>query len=453
MTLPPSTSQGSVRRRVRPLLFAAGILGSLSITAAELRLAAPFSEGAVLQQGVLHPVWGWADPGTAVQVEFAGQAHSTTTAADGRWQVVLAPLAVQHHESSLEVRAGSENLTVRGLLVGEVWLCSGQSNMEYSVRLAPNAAELLAAADNLRWLRHFKVTRKEASEPEPDVIGAWARSSASNAERWTAVGFHFARALHARLGVPVGLYNSSWGATGIRNWSPGGNQYHGMIAPLAPMPIRGVLWYQAEGDTGRAAAYRSEFPALINAWRQRWGQPELPFLFVQLPNYEVPNDTGGLKWADLRDAQAAALSLPATGMVVTIDVGMANEGHPPDKTAIGERLARLALVDVYHASAGNATGPRALRLSVQGAEIRVHFAHAIGGLTLTDPATNEFAVAGPDGVFHPATARVEGTELVLAAAAVPTPTAARYAWTNSPTAVLFNTEGLPASPFRVSFDQ
>jgi sialate O-acetylesterase len=416
---------------------------------AELRLSALFSEGAVLQHGHAHPVWGWDAVGTRVPVEFAGQLHTPVAGPDGRWQAILEPLAVDHHPKPLVVTSSTGTVTVADILVGEVWLCSGQSNMEYPVRLAPDAAELFAAAD-LPWLRHFRVRRSDVPEPAGDVTGSWLRSSPTNAVRFTAVGFHFARALHARLGVPVGLVNATWGATRIRNWSPGGGQYNGMVAPLAPFPFRGVLWYQAEGDTGRAAQYRTEFPALIQAWRTHWGTDDLPFLFVQLPNYNVPRDPSGLFWAELRASQAAALSLPATGMVITIDAGLPDEGHPPDKSAIGQRLARLALVDVYQADGGNATGPLAIAATAEGHRLRIRFTHAIGGLAFAgDHADSAFTVAGLDGVFHPAIAHIDGETLVLESASVAAPMSARYAWANNPPVVLYNSEGLPASPFEV----
>lgn len=417
---------------------------------AELRIAALFSDGAVLQQGCPHPVWGWDVAGTAVTVAFAGQSRATVAGPDGRWQVVLDPLAVDHQPSELIVSSTSGTVTASGILVGEVWLCSGQSNMEYPVRLAPDAAELLAAAD-LPWLRHFRVRRSEVPEPAQNVAGSWLQSSPANAERFTAVGFHFARALHTRLGSPIGLVNATWGATRIRNWAPGGGQYHGMVAPLAPFPFRGVLWYQAEGDTGRATHYRTEFPTLIRAWRSHWRTDDLPFLFVQLPNYNVPRDPTGLYWAELRASQAAALSLPATGMVVSIDAGLPDEGHPPDKSAIGQRLARLALVGVYRAESGNATGPLAIAATVEGKRLLIRFNHAEGGLTLKGGnAASPFAIAGDDGVFHPAAAHVDGGTLVLEAPAVTAPVKARYAWANNPDATLYNKEGLPAAPFEVS---
>lgn len=437
--------------RFAAVLLLALVGGSLAAQA-QLRFAALFSDGVVLQQGCPHPVWGWATPHAEVQVEFAGQTRTATAAADGRWQVELDPLTMNSDGAVLAVTSGTERVAVAGVRVGEVWLCAGQSNMEYSVRLAPDATALLAAAD-LPWLRHFKVARADVAAPAADVGGAWTRSSPTTAGLYTAVGFHFARALHETWAVPVGLVNASWGSTAIADWSPGGGQYHGMIAPLAPFPFRGVLWYQGEADAGRASRYAADLAALIAGWRARFGAAALPFLLVQLPNYDLPGDDTGRKWADLRGAQAAALRVPGTGLVVTIDAGLSDEGHPPDKTVIGRRLARLALVDVLHAGVGNATGPLARRATAEDGALRVHFAQARGGLELAAGVTGDFAVAGDSGVFQAATPEIDGDTLVLRAAGVTQPRRARYAWTNDPVAALFNREGLPAAPFQLAVDE
>ena len=228
---------------------------------------------------------------------------------------------------------------------------------------------------------------------------------------------------------------------------PGG-LFDGMIAPLAPFPFRGVLWYQAEGNTGSAADYAQYFPAMIEGWRATWGGEAMPFLFVQLPNYEVPNDRSGIRWAELREAQAAALALPRTGMAVTIDAGVPDNGHPPDKTIVGQRLARLALVQAYGLDDGDATGPHALDAQLAGDEIVVRFAEARSGLIVRD-ALRGVEIIDRAGVVHAAEARAEGDVLRVRVPAGVAPQTVRYAWHNNPPATLCNGAGLPASPFQI----
>jgi sialate O-acetylesterase len=228
-------------------------------------------------------------------------------------------------------------------------------------------------------------------------------------------------------------------------YAPGG-LVNGMIAPLAPYALRGVLWYQAESNVGRAGEYRELFPAMINSWRAAWPEGDFPFFFVQIPNY-ADGEPDGRKWAELREAQESALRLPATAMVVTLDVGDPEAIHPTNKRPVGERLALLALHHIHDQRTLEWTGPTVQSVQTEGASIRVKFTHADGLTSRTGPPTG-FEVAGADKIFHAATAQVEGASVLVSATAVPAPIAVRYAWTNNPAVSLFNRAGLPAGPFR-----
>lgn len=497
-----------------PVLLGSLLLATGLVAAPALELAPLFADGAVLQRDVAHPVWGRAQPGAEVRVSFAGQTQTARVAEDGSWRVTLAPLAGTARGTELKVAAGRETRVVRDVVVGEVWLCSGQSNMEWTLQRSP-ALPAIEARGAVPEIRQFKVARAVAGAPATTLAGEWQTLSPATAKSFSAVAYHFAAALQSRLGVPIGVVNSTWGATAVEAWMPAGalarfpaiatrweraledfparqaayeaertawkekaaamkargekpgndwpkppegrgtrrqpgGLFNAMIAPLVPFPFRGVLWYQAEGNTGRAAEYAEYFPAMIEGWRAVWSAPEPAwFFFVQLPNYNVPNDKTGLRWAELRAAQAAALALPRTGMAATIDVGVPDNGHPPDKTAVGQRLARLAAGHVYALESGDLTGPVARAARLDGAEVIVEFSSAASGLALRDESAAAFEVTDAAGTAHPATARVDGTLLRVAGPAGVAPAAVRYAWRNHPPAPLFNGAGLPAAPFQI----
>jgi sialate O-acetylesterase len=219
-----------------------------------------------------------------------------------------------------------------------------------------------------------------------------------------------------------------------------------MIFPLAPFAIRGILWYQGESNVGRASEYAELFPALIRSWRARWAQSALPFYFVQLPDF-ADHDPQGTPWARLREAQAAALALPATGMAVAIDIGDPEILHPPNKQEVGRRLALIALSQIHGATA-ECSGPQFDGAAAADGLMRVHFRHAKSGLSVRGPPVRSLQLAGADRVFHQAMATIDGEDLVVSCPAVPRPVAVRYAWTNEPRANLANGAGLPAGPFR-----
>lgn len=454
------------------------------LQAVEWKLPAVFSDHMVLQRDVPVPVWGTAAPGESVTVEFvpstgsgqAGQKKTAIADANGKWLVKLDPLKASTESCMLSVFSANQkpatgNRKCTDVLVGDVWLCGGQSNMER--QLGPRPPQPLiqnweqeVAAAQFPGIRHFGVAHKAAKEPPSDVTGSWVVCSPETVKDFTAVGYFFGRELHRELNVPIGLLHSSWGGTGVATWTSKDALdkipevtgqlaaelqqpkvsaktpailFHSMIAPLIPFAIKGVIWFQGESGAGLPVAYEKIFQMMITDWRTHWGLGDLPFYFVQLPNGSPLT----------REAQARALQLPNTGMAIAIDVGDPQNVHGPIKAPIGQRLARLALVQTYGRT-GESSGPLFQSASLEGASIRVHFTHLGGGLVARDGGQlKHFSIAGADQKFAPADAKIEGDTVVVSCATVARPVSVRYAWSNVAAGVnLFNKAGLPAAPFR-----
>ena len=400
-------------------------------------------------------------------------------------------------------------------MIGEVWVCSGQSNMAVSVRNSNKANAEIAASD---WsdIRLFSVKRTVAGKPLMDVEGEWSVSSPESIPGFSAVAYYFGRDVHQMTEVPVGLIHTSWGGTPSDAWTsrpylestgdlyterfgqwataieafpeqnvvylekrkawevtrdslraidqkvprrpraprgpahphrPAG-LYNGMISPLIPYGIRGAIWYQGESNAGRAYQYRTLFPLMIQNWRNDWGQGNFPFYFVQLANFrEVEDEPGESDWAELREAQSLALSLPNTGQAVIIDIGEADDIHPKNKQDVGRRLARIALARTYGRKM-TFSGPTYEGMSVENGKIRLTFGHTGSGLVAPRGKVQGFAIAGPDSQFKWAEAEIEGEDVVVWNEGVKKPVAVRYGWANNPVCNLYNKAGLPASPFR-----
>ncbi len=482
--------------------------------AGEVKLPAIIGENMVLQQGRELPIWGWATPGEKVAVTLAGTGRSAEADANGSWLVRLPPMqAGGPHELTV---AGEKNtLTLKNVMVGEVWLCSGQSNMFWEVRKAAGAEQEIPAAD-YPDLRLFSVTKKTAEKPLEDVRGRWSVCEPNAVANFSAVAYFFGRELllaKKDRHVPIGLIHSSVGGSAIELWMPqetlsedpefraalakyeeglesyqakkvkqfeealakwrteaeqakaegkgppkepsppkpppkGSVYFNGMIRPLAPFAIAGVIWYQGETNVEQAALYARLFPAMIASWRKVWGQGDFPFLFVQLANYKQrsvePTDSD---WARLREAQLAALAVPRTAMAVAIDIGDANDIHPADKQDVGKRLALAALGTVYGKDVV-CSGPIFAGMKIKGNEAILSFKHVGSGLVAYGDALAGFAVAGADRRFVWARARIEGDQVIVSSKDVPRPVAVRYGWADNPECNLYNKEGLPASPFR-----
>ncbi|WP_263357870.1 sialate O-acetylesterase [Acidicapsa ligni] len=486
------------------------LMVSGSLMKAEVRLPKILASHMVVQRDLPVHVWGWAEPGETVSVSFRGDSRATKADELGQWSIYLSPGAAGG-PFELMVK-GTNTVTLSDVLVGDVWVASGQSNMEFEMRKAATAATDLPKAENSQ-IRLMIVSRNAAEYPQTDVNEdpagngrTWAASTPDTAKNFSAVAWYFAREIEAREHVPVGVIDSTWGGTVADAWTsltalgadPGlapvftarGHMaereptallrekyrqqlvdaakaagkaapqfpwhplfnmwgpamlYNGMIAPLTAFPIRGVIWYQGESNSAleRAPLYERLFRTLIEDWRNQWQIGDFPFLYVQIANFKsTPLEV----WAPIREAQRRTLELRNTGMAVTIDVGNPTDVHPTDKVTVGHRLALTARAITYGETALEYSGPAFRQVTQENENLRVWFDHAEGlkaeGGTLTG-----FEVAGADGVFAAAEARIEGSTVVLTNPSVATPVAARYGWENNPECHLFNREGLPASPF------
>jgi sialate O-acetylesterase len=408
----------------------------------------------VVQRDVPIPVWGWAEAGEKVSVTFGGKTARTEAGADGRWLVRFPPMRVDGRPHRMTV-AGTNRLELTDILVGEVWVGSGQSNMEWSVKACDGANETIAKADGYPAVRLLHVKKVQAKAPARDIVPQkrWSASSKESVPGFSAALYYFGLRIHAELRVPVGLINSSWGGSPIEPWTVkdgrGGGMYNAMIAPLQPFPVRGSLWYQGETNViqKNGLAYADKMRDLIEGWRKAWGA-DLSFYFVQIAPWSGGRYEEGQLPA-LWEAQVAALKLPKTGMIVTTDI-VHNIGdiHPRNKIDVGERLARWALARDYGKKV-IVSGPLYKSMKVEGGKVRLAFAHVGRGLGSRDgKPLSEFQIAGEDGKFVPAQAAVQGTTVVVSSPEVKSPRHVRFGWHKQANPNLVNSAGLPASPFR-----
>jgi len=472
-----------------------------------------FSDNAILQRDRKIPVWGTAIEGEHVQVEFAGQ-KVETVAKDGQWIVWLKPLKASKNSDSMII-TGNNVVIIHNVLVGDVWLCSGQSNMEWCLANCTNGVAAMATcADN--QLRLIVVPHRASDEPVTDAGIAWKECSPATVKNFSGAAYFFGRDLRKSLDVPVGLIGSYWGGTPARAWTdrkalaenpdlngilnqqakaeadfdpaklaaenqkiqtdydaavaqalaegkpkPSGPYlksppkldhrrpgalFNGMVAPLLPYAIRGVIWYQGEQDNGSGAIYQKLFPALIASWRTHWKVRDLPFLFCQLAPYKD-------LCPEIREAQFLTWKKTGnTAMVVTTDVGNAENIHPRDKEPVGHRLALAARVLAYGESL-EYSGPEFTSMSVGKVRAVLHFKHTGKGLMAKGGDLEGFTIAGTDKVFWPAKAVIQGDTVEVSCEKVSTPVAVRYGWANVPEVNLYNQEGLPASPFRTDSER
>jgi len=458
---------------------------------AEVKLPSVIGSHMVLQQGEPVPIWGLAEAGEEVSVTFGNAKVSAKADAEGKWQVNLPSMKANAKGVNLVVK-GSNEIVLEDVLVGEVWLCSGQSNMEWTVARSANAKEEIAAA-NYPLIRHIKVPHRPSAKPESDVnTSGWQVASPATARNFTAVGYYFARELLREVKVPVGLIGSNWGGTRIEPWiAPegfkaipalkadfadklsefphrNGNRihhqsalalYNGMIHPLLPYAIKGALWYQGESNNGEGMLYHEKMKALIAGWRSVWNKPELPFYFVQLAPFNYRGDRK--KLPGIWQAQLETLKVPHTGMAVITDIATVRDIHPPNKQDVGKRLSLWALAKLYGKKDLVHTGPlfKNSDFSEGKGRIAVYFQTHGGivlesgpkghGLTTTDgKPPSHFEVAGEDGAWHPAKATINyGDHITAESDKVAKPVHVRFAWDQGAMPNLVNRAGLPASPF------
>ncbi|QCR22129.1 sialate O-acetylesterase [Pontibacter sp. SGAir0037] len=452
-------------------LYALCFLLSISQVKANVTLPAVFSNHMVLQQNAEVKIWGWAKSGEEVTVTPSWNHKPVKTKASNlaEWEVILqTPAAGGPY--TVEIK-GYNTIKIEDVLLGEVWLCAGQSNMEWTARAGIEHAEREVPLASYPSIRFFSVSHRTADTPQLSLDGQWVVCTPESMIDFSAVGYFFGRKVHQTLQVPVGLINSSWGGTPAEAWVsketieenkilaedaanlqevPWGpvktaKIYNAMIAPLVPYRLAGVLWYQGESNTGSPANYAELLPALIQNWRTRWNQA-FPFYYVQIAPYQYDVPQQGVL---LRDAQRRVLQKTEnTGMVVVSDIGNKDDIHPRNKSDVGQRLADLALHKAYGKQELPASGPLYRSMKVEGNKVRLYFDYAGKGLVAKGNELTNFEIAGADQQFVKASAKIQGSTIVVQAKQVKKPVAVRFAWSNTAEPNLFNAEGLPASSFR-----
>ncbi|WP_089686219.1 sialate O-acetylesterase [Catalinimonas alkaloidigena] len=465
--------------RTRSLFFLFVLL-PLSLRA-EVRFPSLFTDNMVLQREGEVPVWGWADAGAQVTVtpSWDGKTYKVKADRKGAWRVkIQTPAAGGPYD--LVVSDGTP-ATLHNVLIGEVWVCSGQSNMEMPLRGYPNqpilgANETILHSKNDQ-LRLYTVPRSSWTEPqENSKPSAWEVAGPAAVADFSATAYYFGSLLQEILDVPVGLIHTSWGGSTAEAWMtplslkpfpdvsiPGKDDsikvrnrtpttlYNGMIHPIIGYGMRGVIWYQGESNADRAKQYETLFPALVQEWRTRWGQGEFPFYYAQIApyNYDQPWADDPANSAYLRDAQRKVEAvIPNSGMAVLMDIGEEDIIHPANKQVGGHRLAYWALAKTYGIEGIGYASPTYEAMEVKGSTVEVKFSNPSNGLTTYGKPLTQFEIAGEDQIFYPAQAILQRGSIAVSSPMVQNPVAVRYAFKDFIVGELFGTDGLPVSSFR-----
>jgi sialate O-acetylesterase len=424
-------------------------VSSVSEGRADVMLPKVIGSHMILQRDRALPIWGWADPGEEVSVTLDDATGTVKADEQGNWKVVLAAVKADGKAHTMTV-SGKNKIELDDILIGDVWIGSGQSNMEWGLGGSHNAKEAIPAATDSQ-IRLLQVDKVQLPQAAKDVNSqGWKVCSPQTVPNFSAVLYFFGQRLRKDLDVPVGLINSSWGGSPIEPWTvaegKGGGMYNGMIAPIKPFAIRGAIWYQGEANVGIGLKYFDKMKALIEGWRQVWGY-NFPFYFVEIAPF-AGYGPGSLP--PLWEAQVASLKIPDTGMAVSTDlVDNIRDIHPQNKLDVGNRLALWALAKEYGKKDLVYSGPLYKSMKIEGDKIRLSFAHLGGGLKARDgKPLCEFEIAGTDGKFVAAEAAIDGDTVIVKAKEVTSPTQARFGWRNEANPNLINKEGLPASPFQ-----
>lgn len=455
---------------------------------ADVRLPHILGSHMVVQREKPIVVWGWADPSEKVTVQFAGLTTSTATGIDGRWTIRLPPQKANPSPQKLTV-SGTNSIELTDVLIGEVWLCSGQSNMRWIMTKTEHGKTEIPKASYPR-IRLFGIKERTAATPQDDLEHEWTACTPVSVAGFSAVAYHFGQNLHTELGVPIGLIRSAWGGTEIEPWIPQEGLeevaslrryadqiksltkasavdqrtpsaiYNAMIHPLAPFSIRGIIWYQGESNCvkGDTAIYTTKTLALAHGWRRVFQQSDLPFYFVQIAPFpyskRYKERTPSLDETSLPrfwEAQTACLKVvPNCGMVVITDItGDVNDIHPRNKRDVGHRLARWALAKNFGRDGLTYSGPIYKGMVARDGNVVLSFRHRGNGLkSLDGKELTHFEIAGTDKKFVPAKAVIKGDGVTVSSPRVPNPLAVRFAWGETAIANFGNSEGLPAAPFR-----
>lgn len=484
---------------------------------AKIKLPSIFGDNMVLQQNQKINIWGTAGSGEKISIRICDYSIECVADENGKWKTEIPPMK---HGGPFEMTiAAGDTIKLKNILIGEVWLASGQSNMEMQLfKCAGGADEIINA--NYPSIRFFIVKHKVAAQTMDDCEGEWVECSPKSAKNFSGAAFYFAKNLYEGLQLPVGVIQSTWGGTPAEAWMPveilnsdpdfkpilerwnkkmdvyptaikdynlskdkliaewrvdsakaeasgmapprkppvpegpgnrntPGGLYNGMIYPLAPFNLRGVIWYQGEANASRAHQYRKLFPTLINNWRELWSNDNLPFYFVQLPNFFRQPEPSKSGWKELREAQLHALKLPNTGMAVTIDIGDPMNLHPENKKDIGLRLSYWALNKIYGKKDVICSGPIYESHEIKGDKIILKFVQMDSPFLIKGGGDLKgFEIAGSDKIFYTANAEINGQNILVWNDKVKSPVSVRYAWSDNPDCNLFNKAGLPASPLR-----
>ncbi len=431
------------------------LLVLLSQASADVSLPSVIDNHMVLQREMPVPIWGWADAGEAVSVTFDGTTIKTKADDKGNWSVSFKPLKADGKAHQMTI-TGNNEIVLKDILIGEVWIGSGQSNMEWTVGRAFGAKETIAAVAKYPNIRILHVRKIQNKVPQKDINAQvrWSAATKKTLPSFSAALYYFGRKLHNEIDVPIGLINSSWGGSPIEPWTvtekSSGGMYNAMIHPLKPFAIRGALWYQGETNVihKNGLKYTGKMSDLIKGWRKVFGH-ELSFYFVQIAPWAGRYQPGQLP--ALWEAQVATLKLPKTGMIVTTDlVDNIKDIHPKNKIDIGDRLARWALAKDYGKKDIVYSGPLFKSMKIEGNKIRLTFAHAKGLQSKDKKTLKEFQIAGEDGKFVSANATIDGQTIIVHAKEVNAPTEVRFGWHKLANPNLVNEAGFPASPFQTN---
>ncbi|MDF1823913.1 MAG: sialate O-acetylesterase [Verrucomicrobiales bacterium] len=495
--------------RLAVLCLTAVLALTSSIAEAGLKLPALFGHHMVLQRDMENPMWGWAEPNATVTVSFAGKDIQAKADPEGYWKLKLPSLPGSSHALQMKITSGSESVILSNIVMGEVWVCSGQSNMQWSVAQSFDS-DLEINTANFPNIRLITVPQVGTQELQSDFAGQWEICTPDTVGDFSGVGYFFGRQIHQALGVPIGLIDNAWGGSSAEAWvdrsvleadpkyadyiaqwekteatfdwdktladwktkadaakaagKPApryprnaltgqhrpGNLWNGVLNPIIGYGIRGAVWYQGESNAGRAYQYDDLFGLMISEWRKAWKQGDFPFYWVQLADYrDEVEKPGESEWAELREAQTNTLALPNTGQAVIYDIGEGRDIHPRNKQTVGKRLARIALAENYGMEIPYLS-PSFDSMEIEGNKAILTFKNVGNTLYTFDTTTAlGFAVAGEDKVWHWGNGVIQGNKKVIVTSdAVSNPVAVRYAWSNNPVANLMSREGLPVTPFR-----
>ncbi len=454
----------------RYFAFWVALILFVQVSHAQLRLPVIFSDHMVLQQKSEVAIWGWAEPVEELTIRGGWSKEEVKTKAlnSGLWKVLIkTPAAGGPYTVSIK---GKTEIILKDVMIGEVWICSGQSNMEWGMSSSTDATEEIPVA-NFKEIRLFKINRSAADYPQDHGDGQWQLCTPETVKGFSAVGYFFGKKLYTDLKVPIGLISSSWGGTPAEAWTPKekveGDQelkesaskqkdqpwgpknpgliYNSMIRPIVPYGIAGAIWYQGESNTIAPLTYQKLMKTLIESWRTDFGK-EFPFYFVQIAPYRYGRQNEGVL---IREQQAKLLAVPKTGMVIISDVVEdVGDIHPKRKKPVGDRLANYALADTYKKPLLGYQSPVYKFMQVEKGKIRILFDYAQIGLISQGGDPTQFVIAGEDQKFFPAKAKIDGGTVVVFAKEVKDPIAVRFCWDNAAIPNLFNKEGLPVSSFR-----